>query len=100
MKWQTHPEGVNGISIAPLSADRSSRRFSGLVRCKIGSIYLAHRHITDEEIFILEEDLIIDGKSFTVGDYIYSAPNLLHSPIGNNNGCVFFIRTCLDDHFV
>jgi ChrR Cupin-like domain len=100
VKWEPHPEGIEGISIAPLFVDRSSRKFSGLVRCEIGAIYPAHRHYADEEIFILEGDLIVDGKSFSVGDYIYSAPNSLHPPIGNNNGCVFFIRTSLDDRFV
>lgn len=97
--WQPHPEGIDGISITPLFVDQISRRFSGLVRCDVGAIYPAHRHIAGEEILILEGDLIVDGKSFTVGDYIYSTPNSLHSAIASNNGCIFFTRTCLDDRF-
>jgi hypothetical protein len=100
VNWLPHPDCVEGIAIAPLFVDQVRREFSGLVRCEVGAIYPAHRHTTDEEILILKGDLIIDGKSFGVGDYIYSVANSLHSAIGNTNGCLFFIRTCLDNDFI
>jgi ChrR Cupin-like domain len=100
VNWLPHPDRVEGIAIAPLFVDRDRRKFSGLVRCDVGAIYPAHRHITDEEILILEGDLIVDGKSFGVGGYIYSVANSLHAPISNINGCLFFIRTCLDNDFI
>lgn len=100
VNWIPHPDGVDGVSISPLFVDQNSRRFSGFVRCDVGAIYPAHRHAEEEEILVLEGDLLIDGTSFGVGDYIYSAPNSWHSPIGNRNGCLFFVRTSLDDRFV
>jgi hypothetical protein len=100
VNWLAHPDGVDGVSISPLFVDQISRRFSGFVRCDVGAIYPSHRHAEDEEILILEGDLLIDGKCFEVGDYIYSAPNSLHSAIGNRNGCLFFVRTSLDDRFM
>jgi len=100
VNWLPHPDNIQGIAIAPLSIDHENRKFTGLVRCDVRAIYPAHRHITDEEILILEGDLIVDGKSFGVGDYIYSAANSLHYPISNINGCLFFIKTCLDNDFI
>jgi hypothetical protein len=100
VNWVPHPHGVNGVSISPLFIDQINRKFSGLVRCDVGAIYPTHRHAEAEEIFILEGDLIINGESFGEGDYIYSAPNSLHTPIGNRDGCLFFVRTSLDDSFM
>lgn len=100
VNWIPHPDGVEGVSISPLFINQSSRIFSGFVRCDVGAIYPAHIHEDQEEILVLEGDLLIDGESFGVGDYIYSAPNSLHSAIGNRNGCLFFVRTSLDDRFM
>ncbi len=97
--WQPHPQGIDGVSVSTLFVDEASRKFTGLIRCEAGAIYPSHRHAGEEEIFILEGDLIIDSQSFEVGDYIYSAPNSLHSPIFNQSGCLFLVKTSLDDSF-
>ncbi|AFY74891.1 cupin domain-containing protein [Synechococcus sp. PCC 7502] len=100
LKWYPHPDQVPGVSIASLHVDQTRSRFSGLVRCQPGTIYPAHRHAEAEEIYILEGDLIIDGDCFAAGDYIYCAPNSIHTPITNRNGCLFWVTTSLDDQFL
>jgi anti-sigma factor ChrR (cupin superfamily) len=97
VKWQPH--SVQGVSIAILHADPVKRLISALVRCEPGAIYPSHHHAIGEEIFITEGDLVQDGVSYTAGDFLYSSQNSVHTPI-STNGCVFLVRTSMDDAFV
>jgi anti-sigma factor ChrR (cupin superfamily) len=97
MKWKPHP--VRGLSIATLNVDPVTRMMSALVRCEPGAVYPPHRHAIGEEIFMLEGDLVQDGVTYTAGDFLYSTQSSVHAP-SSTHGCVFLVRTSMDDAFV
>ncbi|MEE3719062.1 cupin domain-containing protein [Tumidithrix elongata RA019] len=97
VKWQPH--SVQGVSIAILRDDPVKRLVSALVRCEAGAVYPSHRHAIGEEIFMLEGDLVDNGVTYTVGDFLYSTQDSVHAP-SSTHGCVFLVRTSMDDVFV
>ena len=98
VNWEPHPDVV-GVTVAMLHVDVANRQLSALVRCEPGIAYPDHEHAQSEEIFMLEGDLSMDGKVYGVGDFIYSATGSIHAP-KSTNGCMFLVRTSLDDRFV
>ncbi|CAN1211413.1 ChrR-like cupin domain-containing protein [Tumidithrix helvetica PCC 7403] len=97
VKWQSH--SVQGVSIAMLHTDPVKRLVSALVRCEPGAIYPPHRHAIGEEIFMLEGDLVDNSVTYTVGDFLYSTQDSVHAP-SSTHGCVFLVRTSMDDVFL
>lgn len=95
--WQPHP--VPGVTMSILHLDRATRQITLLIRCEPGINYPEHSHAGTEEIFMLEGDLICEGKTYNSGDYIVSACGSKHPPISSRDGCLFFVRTSLDDRF-
>ncbi len=97
LEWQ--PYSVPGVEIANLYIDNIKREVTGVLRAQGGVHYPLHRHATGEEIFMLEGDLVVDGKVYGAFDYIRSEPNSSHAPhtIG---GCMFFFRTSMDDEYI
>jgi hypothetical protein len=96
MEWQPHP--VPGVTIAVLHTDPAMRQLSALVRCQPGVYYPIHRHAGIEEILMLEGQLICNGNTYGVGDYLLSGSNSAHDP-ESPDGCLFFVRTSMDDQF-
>jgi quercetin dioxygenase-like cupin family protein len=95
--WQPHP--VTGLTMSILHIDRATRQVTSLIRCEPGARYPAHSHVGIEEIFMLEGDFICEGKTYTSGDYIVSECGSKHEPISTRDGCLFLVRTSLDDRF-
>jgi ChrR Cupin-like domain len=95
--WQPHR--VPGVAIAKLYEDPIRRELVCLFRAEAGVCYPSHRHADTEEIFMLEGDLVVNGQVYGVGDYIRSAPGTIHNP-HTVNGCMFFIRTSLDNEIL
>jgi hypothetical protein len=96
MEWQPHP--VPGVTIAVLHTDPVTRSLSALVRCQPGVHYPVHRHAGIEEILMLEGNFVCDGKTYGVGDYLLSGSGSAHDP-NSPDGCLFFVRTSMDDQF-
>jgi ChrR Cupin-like domain len=96
MEWQPHP--VPGVTIAILHTDPKTRRLSALVRCQPGVHYPVHRHAGIEEILMLEGNFICNGNTYGVGDYLLSGSGSAHDP-ESPDGCLFFVRTSMDDQF-
>jgi anti-sigma factor ChrR (cupin superfamily) len=97
LQWQ--PYRVPGVTIAKLYEDPIRREIVCLFRAEAGVYYPSHRHASAEEIFMLEGDLVVDGQVYGVGDYIRSAPGSIHGP-HTETGCMFFIRTSLDNEIL
>ena len=98
MVWQPHP--VPGLSISVLHIDQATRQVSSLVRCEPGASYPVHRHAGVEEILMLEGDFICEDRIYGPGDYMLSGVGSIHNLIETRNGCLFFVRTSIDDQFV
>lgn len=94
LRWEPHL--VPGVAIAKLYQDPAKGELVCLLRAEPGVHYPTHRHTGVEEIFMLEGNLVINGEVYGQGDYIRSAPGSIHAP-HTPNGCMFFIRTSLDN---
>ena len=66
LKWQPHP--VKGLMMAVLQINQERREISALIRADVTVDYPSHRHVTGEEIFMLEGELIDRGVTYKVGD--------------------------------
>jgi quercetin dioxygenase-like cupin family protein len=97
LKWKPHP--VKGLMMAVLKIDREKREMSALIRAEVTVDYPSHRHATGEEIFMLAGELIDRGVTYQSGDYLYSKAGSVHSPSAIA-GCMFFVKTSLDDKFL
>lgn len=97
LKWKPHP--VKGLEMAVLKIDRSKKELSALVRADITVKYPLHRHEVGEEIFMIKGELIDRGLTCKAGDYIHSEAGSVHSSTALA-GCMFFIRTSLEDTFL
>ena len=96
LAWQ--PYRVPGVMVAILHLDLAKQEASALLRAEPGVQYPIHRHAVDEEIYMLEGDLIIDGQVYGAGDYIRSKPTSTNAP-STAGGCMFFVRTSLHDEY-
>ncbi len=97
LKWKPHP--VQGLMMAVLQIDHKTREMSALIRAEVDVDYPPHQHATGEEIFMLEGELIDRGVTYKAGDYLYSKAGSVHTPVAIA-GCMFFVRTSLDDTFL
>ncbi len=97
LKWKPHP--VKGLQMAILKIDRPKRELSALVRAEVTVEYSLHRHEIGEEILMIEGELIENGIIYRAGDYLHSVAGSLHAPTAMA-GCMFFVRTSLDDVFL
>jgi anti-sigma factor ChrR (cupin superfamily) len=68
-----------------------------LVRADSGALYPSHRHASTEEMFMIQGDLSIGAQEYGVGDYIRSESGTIHPAGRTANGCMFLIRTSIDD---
>ena len=85
--------------MAVMKINRAKKEVSALIRAEVDVLYPSHRHATGEEIFMLQGELIDRGVTYKAGDYLYSAAGSIHSPFAIA-GCMFFVRTSLDDAFL
>lgn len=95
--WKPHP--IEGLVVAILNIDPIKREVSSLVRAEVTVEYRLHHHVSGEEIFMLEGELIDRGVTYKAGDYLYSKAGSVHSPTAIA-GCMFFVKTSLDDTFL
>jgi anti-sigma factor ChrR (cupin superfamily) len=97
LHWQ--PYRVPGVSVSPLYVDLAKREVTALLKAEPGAVYPIHRHAAPEEIYMLEGDLRIDGELYGAGDYIRSRQGTVHEPSTTVGGCMFLVRTSLDDEY-
>jgi hypothetical protein len=97
LNWTPHP--VKGLMMAVLNVNYEKREISSLIRADEDVEYPAHHHATGEEILMLEGDLIDRGVTYKASDYLYSKAGSVHAPKAIA-GCMFFVKTSLDDNFL
>jgi quercetin dioxygenase-like cupin family protein len=86
-------EGINtkGIYVKSLRKDEQAGRSPTiLLRFEPGARYPYHNHPGGEEIFVLEGSVIIEGETFSKGDYLYTPPGFRHS-VTSEDGCTLML---------
>lgn len=92
-EWKPLKEdGVTGIYVKSLMYDAATRRSpSILLKFDAGATYPLHNHPAGEEILVLEGDIKVGKDELTSGDYLYTAPGMMHR-VSTKNGCVLFLK--------
>jgi hypothetical protein len=91
------PHATPGVETRVLWVDRETRAIVMLVKAGPGSRYPRHRHAGAEEMLMIYGDLAIGDRGYAGGDFIRSEPGSTHEPGRTDGGCMFLIRTSLDD---
>lgn len=97
VEWEAYP--TPGIMFSILHIDPDKREITCFLRVNPGTYFPHHVHAGIEELIVLEGDLVVDGKIYGSGDFIYSHAGSAHQP-QTINGCLLFIRTSLDDQIL
>ncbi len=86
-----------GIECKLLASDTVRNRVSMLVRLAPGGCYPAHTHAAEEELYLLDGELWIDGRKLYPGDYNYGAPGAGDDDVRSETGCTCLLITSTKD---
>jgi quercetin dioxygenase-like cupin family protein len=87
--WQQ--SGINGVELSPLFTDATHHTMTALVRMAPGARLPRHRHVTDEQFYMLEGDGHVQGQVLQAGDYYLAAAGTVHDITYTEGGCLFLL---------
>ena len=93
-EWE---EAAPGISCKLLATDTENDRVSMLVRLAPGAAYPPHRHAGVEELYLLDGELMIDGKKLYPGDYNRAEAGTADQRVWTATGCTCVLLTSTRD---
>lgn len=96
--WQE--SGLPGITMKVLAHDEATKRYTVLARLVAGARYPEHRHVGNEECYVVEGDLQVNGASLVGGDYILTTDSTIHTDTRTINGCTLLLSTLLQDEML
>jgi quercetin dioxygenase-like cupin family protein len=88
-----------GIWAKSLFVDVARRRATRLVRVEAGASIPSHRHLQDEESFVLEGSGDFSGVFFQAGDYHRAPAGTVHPAYSSREGCIFLLFSGTDHEF-
>jgi quercetin dioxygenase-like cupin family protein len=88
-----------GVWAKSLLVDAARRRATRLIRMEPGASISAHRHLQDEESFVLEGSGDFSGVFFQAGDYHRAPAGTVHPVYSSKQGCVFLLFSGTDHEF-
>jgi len=81
----------DGVEIKLLRMEGEKKSF--LIKMAANSSIPAHMHAHDEESFVIEGSVIIEGIHCQTGDYHYAMAGSQHQTIKSVEGCSILIKT-------
>jgi anti-sigma factor ChrR (cupin superfamily) len=88
--WQERHPGVHSKVLWEDSA-RKARAI--LTRYEVGATIPRHRHVGDEQIFVLEGSVSDDTGTCTAGNYARRPPGCVHAVVSKTGALVLAITT-------
>ena len=85
------PTKIPGIERRILHIDEASDRVTSLLRMQPDTVYPRHMHAGDEQCFILEGDLEVDGRRLLAGDFQFAPRGSIHSAQHSEMGCTALV---------
>jgi anti-sigma factor ChrR (cupin superfamily) len=90
-------EAAPGIWCKLLAIDAEKDRVSMLVRLEPGVAYPPHRHAGVEELYLLDGELTINGRTLYPGDYNRAAAETADQHVWSATGCTCVLITSTRD---
>jgi DNA-binding CsgD family transcriptional regulator len=94
IEWQ---EIAPGVSIKILYLDEKRHYSTKLVKMEPGSCYPRHLHRAAEELYMIEGDFQVAGRSLAPGDYHRAEKRSIHNETSSKNGCKFILLSSTQD---
>jgi quercetin dioxygenase-like cupin family protein len=63
------------------------------VKLSANAVIPRHSHAHNEESFVLEGEVVLDGTLCKQGDYHFAAAGTIHRSISSDSGCTLLIKT-------
>jgi anti-sigma factor ChrR (cupin superfamily) len=80
-----------GMLVKTLFVDQSRGTVTSLVRMMPGSALPPHRHLGDEQFYVLEGDCNVHGARLGPGDFHHAAPGTVHESTYTVDGTTFLL---------
>ena len=87
-QWETL---MPGIHAKRLHHDARSGSQTLLLRMMPGSRIPRHRHLGDEQAYMIEGSGLLAGVAYHAGDYMFSPAGSIHEPVTTREGCLMLI---------
>ena len=87
-EWKTVAAGVE-VKLLHKTADAKSF----LIKMAANTIIEAHEHTQDEESFVLEGEVWLEGVLCHAGDYHYAQAGSQHQQIRTSQGCTLLVKS-------
>jgi putative transcriptional regulator len=92
------PSPIPGIDVQHLWS--LNGRTARLLRSRPGVTFPPHRHQGPEIVYVLEGNLVINGKSVAAGDFCISDPGFVDRDLRTEEGCTLLVISNDDDEFL
>lgn len=89
-EWMPHPK-LKGIEIKPLSLNNEKGYLMLLMKASAGSEYPPHHHNGAEECYVLDGDVLVEGKTLGPGDFHHAERGSNHKSLSTKNGCTLLL---------
>ena len=90
-EWQPHPLW-KGTSVKLLSHDAEGGEYTALIRLSKGSTLPPRRHVSTEEMWMIEGVAIVGEIEMKAGEYSKGDAGSVHPKVVSINGCTFLLR--------
>ena len=80
-----------GVSVKLLRQDTSTKSF--LIKMDANTSIASHLHLADEESYVLDGEVWLEGVLCSAGDYHFAAAGCQHQKIYTNIGCTILVKS-------
>jgi quercetin dioxygenase-like cupin family protein len=87
--WRDGP--TDGVAMKPIFSDPAHEAYTSLVHMRPGARLPRHRHLTTEQVYMIEGNGHVAGHGFTPGDYYRMPAGSVHDVSYTEAGCIFLL---------
>lgn len=88
--WFQHP-AIGGIKVKQLAQNTEKGYVMLLMKVAAGTSYPSHHHNGAEECYVIEGDVIAEGRILGPGDFHHADGGSDHDPLYTKNGCTLLL---------
>lgn len=88
--WFQHPV-IEGIKVKQLAQNTDKGYVMLLMKVAAGTSYPPHHHNGAEECYVIEGDVIAEGRILGPGDFHHADGGSDHDPLYTKNGCTLLL---------
>jgi quercetin dioxygenase-like cupin family protein len=87
--WRAGP--TDGVAVKRIFSDPARQAYTSLVRMRPGARLPRHRHLTMEQLYMIDGDGHVAGQVLGPGDYYQMPPGSVHESSYTDGGCTFLL---------